>query len=472
METRLFLTMDPTGIETPVTATPVRHHGRIFTTFALFVVLTILSRVLLVAPLEQRTEATDDGRFATVWEAWRALGEEIARDDSETATAAARAVRQMAIVVNEDPVSLSDRLPTISSPAPPSVPDGLQDVWRAWRLLKVDYADLSTESFSRAAIAGLGADSDPALRYLSPDEFEDILDYFAGDTYEGIGAFVTESERGPMIDEVFTDEPADKAGLVEGDVILSVDGVSTDGLELERIVEIVKGPLGSNVELLVLSKGETAPRTVVITRATVPGPSLRSEILDGEIAYIWLFRFHRESGDEFHKKLRSLIDQGIRGLVLDMRENPGGSLGSASQIASEFLSDGIVMYEISNNGERQDWAVRYGGLAPELPLVVIVSGGSASAAEVVAGALQAHRRARLFGSTTYGKGSVQTFRQLSDGSALYITIARWYTPDGEAIQNRGITPDVSIPVLRRSPTDVPLIIAYTELLEMVNSVRE
>lgn len=464
--------MGPTRIETPVSATRVRHHGRLFTVFALFAALTILSRVLLVAPPEQRAEATDDGRFATVWEAWRTLGDEIAPDDSETSTAAARAVRQMAIVANEDPVSLSDRLPTVSSPTPPSVPEGLQDVWRAWRLLKVDYADLSTESLARAAITGLGADSDPALRYLSPDEFEDILDYFDGDTYEGIGAFVTESKRGPMIDEVFIGEPADKAGLVEGDVILSVDGKSTVGLELGRVIEIVKGPPGSEVELLILSEGETAPRTLVITRATVPGPSLRSEILDGEIGYIWLFRFHRESGDEFHKKLQSLIDQGVRGLVLDMRGNPGGSLGSAAQIASEFLSDGIVMYEISNNGEREDWAVRDGGLSPELPLVVIVSGGSASAAEVVAGALQAHRRARLFGSTTYGKGSVQTFRQLSDGSALYLTIARWYTPDGQVIQGRGIAPDVSIPVLRRSPTDVPLIVAYTELLEMVDSVRE
>jgi carboxyl-terminal processing protease len=134
------------------------------------------------------------------------------------------------------------------------------------------------------------------------------------------------------------------------------------------------------------------------------------------------------------------------------------------------------MYEVSNGGEREDWAVRDGGIAPELPLVVIVNGGSASAAEVVAGALQAHGRARLFGSRTYGKGSVQTFRQMSDGSALYLTIARWYTPDGQVIQDRGISPDVSIPVVRGSTTDVspdvPLIVAYTELLESVDSAGE
>ena len=450
----------------PTSGERTRRRGRLITAFVIFVAATIAFRVFLIAPPEQRGEVADNGRFATVWEAWRTLGNEHPADDSATSNAAAEAVKQMAIVASEDPITLSDRLLTLNADAPSSVPEGLEDVWRAWRLLRNDYADVSSETLARAAISGLGLDSDPALRYLSKDEFESLRDYFGGDTYAGIGAFVSESPRGPMIDEVFTDEPADLGGLDPGDVILSVDGQSTADLSLDRVVEIIRGPSGSMIELEILPASGTVPKTVVITRATVPGPSLRSEVLEGEIGYIWLFRFHSETGDEFRRKLAALMEEGIRGLVLDMRDNPGGSLNSAVKVASEFLSDGIVMYEISNDGARDDWPVREDGIAPDLPLAVIVNGASASAAEVIAGALQAHQRAKLFGTRTYGKGSVQTFRPLSDGSALYLTVAYWHTPDGRLIQDRGIDPDVPLSMSTRSVTDVPLVVAYSAVLDL------
>jgi carboxyl-terminal processing protease len=462
--------MNPSGSpQFPPTAQPNRH-GRLFTLFVIFLAITVGFRVLFVATPEQRAEAIDDGRFAAVWEVWQALGSEHDPDESATSTAAARAVVQMAIVADEDPSTLSDRLLSYAVAVPPSVPEGLEDVWRAWSLLKSDYASVSTESLARAAISGLG-EADAALRYLSGEEFDTIRDYFAGDTYEGIGAFVTESDAGPMIDEVFIGEPADRAGLMPGDVILTVDGVSTKGLAMERIVEIIKGPLGSDVDIEFLRPGETEPTMVIVTRATVPGPSIRSEMLEGEIAYIWLFRFHQETGGEFHRKLEALIDQGVRGVVLDMRGNPGGSVGSAIQVASEFLSGGIVMYEISNDGEREDWPVRADGLTPNIPLAVIVNRASASAAEVVAGAIQSHGRAELFGTRTYGKGSVQTFRRLRDGSGLYLTIARWYTPDGKEIQDSGIEPDVRLPFSITTIGDVPLVAAYSAVLDLADSAE-
>ena len=440
--------------------------GRFLVFTALFLAATVAFRVLLAAPPDQRAEATNDGRFATVWEAWRTIGAEGALEEAAVPEAAARAVQHMAIVAEQDPAALSSRLETMTATPPSSVPEGLGDVWRAWRLLREDEAPVSSETLARAAIAGLGAGADPALRYLSEDEFETVRDYFAGDTYEGIGAFVVATPDGPAIDEVFVGEPADRAGLRPGDVIVAVDGRSTAELDLQAMIETVKGPPGSDVRLRVLSAGETEPRDVVVTRATVPGPSLRSEVLDGDIGYIWLFRFHRGTAEEFHRRVESQMDQGARGIVLDMRYNPGGSLESAVRVASEFLSNGIVMYEVSNEGEREDWPVREGGIAPEIPLAVIVNGGSASAAEVVAGALQAHGRAQLFGARTYGKGSVQTFRQLSDGSALYLTVARWFTPDGRVIQDNGITPDVQLP-RTGSRFDVQLIAAHARVLELV-----
>ena len=449
----------------PAGANRASRPGRFFAFAALFLAATVVFRVLLVAPPDQRAEAANDGRFATVWEAWQTIGAEGAFTESRIPDAAARAVQHMAIVAQQDPVSLSDRLQTVTAAPPSLVPEGLGDVWRAWRLLRDDGSSVSVELLARAAIAGLGAETDPALRYLSKDEFEAVKDYFAGDTYEGIGAFVVGTPDGPTIDEVFIGEPADRAGLKPGDLILAVGDRSTEGLDLQQVTDAVKGPPGSDVRLRILPAGETEPREVTVTRATVPGPSLRSEVLDGDVGYIWLFRFHRGTAEEFHRRVESQIEQGIRGIVLDMRNNPGGSLDSAVSIASEFLSNGIVMYEISNDGGREDWAVREGGIAAEIPLAVIVNSASASAAEVVAGALQAHDRAQLFGATTYGKGSVQTFRQLSDGSALYLTVARWFTPDGRVIQGNGITPDVQLP--STGPRiDIHLIAAYAQVMQL------
>ncbi len=459
--------MDHPEIEHVTDASQRSRPGLFVTFLALFLAVTVAFRVLLVAPAEQRAEAADDGRFATVWEAWRALGTERELAESRTPGAAARAVQHMAIVADHDPISLSDRLESVIGTPPSSVPNGLDDVWRAWQLLRDDGSPVSTEMLTRAAIAGLGAAADPALRYLSSDEFESVRDYFEGDPYEGIGAFVIETSAGPMIEEVFVGEPAERAGLKSGDVIQAVDDRSTVGFSVQKIVELVKGPPGSDVRLSVLPAGESEPRDVIVTRATIPEPSFRSEVFEGDIAYIWLFRFHRETGEEFRRKLESLIGEGVRGIVLDMRYNPGGSLDAATSVASEFLSGGIVMYEIRNDERREDWVVQEGGVATEIPLVVVVNGHSASAAEVVAGALQAHGRADVFGTRTYGKGSVQTFRELSDGSALYLTVARWFTPDGRMIQDAGIVPDVRIP-LTGSRIDIQLVAAYSRVLGLAD----
>jgi len=196
--------------------------------------------------------------------------------------------------------------------------------------------------------------------------------------------------------------------------------------------------------------------------------------LEGDVGYIWLFRFHQGTGEEFRRTLQSLMDQGARALVLDLRYNPGGPLRGASGVASQFLSSGIVMYEITNDGKRLDWDIEKGGIARSLPLAVLANEASASSAEVVAGALQDAKRAKVYGNRSYGKGSVQTFQELSNGGALYVTVAHWYTPSGRQIQDYGIEPDVEAFPFRDGAgrtIDLPLALAYSDLLDVVQPLE-
>lgn len=438
--------------------------------FLIFVASALTFRFLMAAPPDLRTTITPERQFAVVWEAWRALETASGTHAPSGPGAAARAVEQMALVANVDPTELPARLEKVTQRPPSSVPQGLDDVWRAWRVIHSERPKTPTEAVVRAAIQGL-AGEDPAARYLDSSDYEGARDYFQGAAYEGIGAWVGEGEDNGkpivFISETMPDSPAAAAGLRRGDIILSVNGQSIEGLVQRQVVEMVRGPRGTEVQLQVRGLEETETRTVKVTRGLVNTPSLQSDISgDGMIGYIRILVFQTDTGTEFRQTLRSLLDQGIKGLVLDMRNNPGGSLRGATAVASEFLEDGIVMYEISNEGKREEWPVESNGIAQDLPLVVVVNEYSASAAEVVAGALQDRDRAKLYGTTTYGKGSVQQFQELSNGGALYATVSHWYTPGGRQIQDSGIAPDIQI--LAASPAvDVQLYAAYSDLKDLL-----
>jgi carboxyl-terminal processing protease len=449
----------------------------LFLLFAVFLSLTVLFRIAFVAPPEQRAAASQDNRFAIVWEAWRALEQNAGGEVSSPQDAALQAIASMAVAAEQDPAIVVQRVQELHQPPPASVPQGLEDVWRAWRVLRDELPDGSEDALAQAAIRGLaGGAGDPALRYLRPTEYEQARDFFGGDSFEGVGARVSDIDGAATIVEVFLGSPAEATGLKPGDRILTVDGQTTQGLTLEEVVDLIRGPQGTHVTLEVQGLDDMAPRTVVVTRETLPGESFHATIFENEIAderigYIYVGRFHRTTGSQFRESLRVMMDRGIQGLILDMRSNPGGSLQAATEVASQFLRDGVVMYEVSTqDGRKTEWAVIEGGIAADLPVVVLVNGGSASAAEVVAGALQDHERAALYGTRTYGKGSVQTFQELSDGSALYLTIAHWHTPDDHQIQDIGITPDVEIGVTYReiaAGIDRQFIIAYTDLADQV-----
>ena len=361
-------------------------------------------------------------------------------------------------------------LSSLSSPTP--TPKQLGVVDEAWSVILNDYVDkdkIDQNALSSSAIkAMLESIHDPYAAYFDAAEFKTIKQMNVQGTYGGIGAMVTIKDGQVTVIAPITGTPAEKAGIKPGDKILTIDGNSTQGMSLEEAVLKVQGNPGTKVTLEVLHQGEGIPITLVITREEVNLPSVYPEIgnttstpsttqaptvtpLPNGIAVITITYFSERTGDETVSALKSVLASGAKGIVLDLRDNPGGILDSAVTVSSQFLKQGIVLYALDSSGKKETWDVKPGGLATDMPLAVLVNGNSASASEVVAGALQDYGRAPLIGNQTFGKGSVNHFRQLSDGSAIYISIGRWYTPNGRQIEGNGLTPDI---VVTRTEQDI------------------
>jgi carboxyl-terminal processing protease len=302
---------------------------------------------------------------------------------------------------------------------------------------------LDDTELERGAIRGmLQALDDPYTSYLDPHGYEQELEALEG-KFEGIGAYVAMREGHLVILSPIPDTPAERAGLRPGDYIVEVDGEPTADLSLNEAVQRIRGPRGTEVELLILHEGDKEPVLVTITRDEIPLVSVEQH-MEGEQGYIQVFHFTQRTPGEFKEALSAVIDEGARGLVLDLRNNPGGLVSAVVDVADELLDAGIVLIEVDNQGQRREWRSRGGGLATELPVVVLVNRFSASGSEVLSGALQDRDRATIMGEVTFGKGSVNTIHVLRDGSALYLTSARWLTPLGRPIEGEGLTPDVLI----------------------------
>ncbi len=286
---------------------------------------------------------------------------------------------------------------------------------------------------------------DQHTSYLDPDMFERANATLEGEEYEGIGAWVDITGDYLTIISPMPDSPADKAGLQPGDKVFAVDGDDMTGIDGEVVRKRVIGPKDSIVTLTIIREGVEELFDVEVKRASIMVPTIDYEIRDDNIAYIRLFTFGESTGKDLKAALKELLKENPDGLILDLRYNGGGFLDTAIQVVSEFIGDGVVMYEEFGDGQRKTYKAKRGGAAIEIPLVVLINEGSASASEIVAGAIQDRGRGILVGTTSFGKGSVQVYTPLrNEQGAVRITIARWMTPDNHQIMGIGLEPDFVI----------------------------
>jgi carboxyl-terminal processing protease len=319
--------------------------------------------------------------------------------------------------------------------------------WGAWGIIQDQYVDQPVDELEmmRGAIRGmLDSLGDEHTSYMDPDEYMQANIPLDG-SYEGIGAWVDPDAEYLTIVSPMPDSPAERAGLKPGDEVVAIDGEDMTGVDGNLVIRRVLGEAGTAVRLTIRREGEPELLEFEIVREKIVIPSVEGEMLEGNIAYIYLYNFGADTTDELQTNLEVLLAQEPIGLILDLRLNGGGYLTAAIEVASEFISDGVIMTEQFGDGREQVYEAKPGGLATEIPLVVLVNAGSASASEIVAGAIQDQERGLLVGEKTYGKGSVQNWIPLpQDSGAVRVTIARWYTPNGRQIHQIGLTPDIEI----------------------------
>ena len=322
-----------------------------------------------------------------------------------------------------------------------------QPFWQAWDLIHKQYVDqpVEDEQLMRGAISGmLDSLGDPYTGYMDPDQFRQANAPLEGE-YEGIGAWVDPTGEFLTIISPMEGSPAEAAGLKSGDQIIAVDTVSVVGKDPNLVLREVLGPAGTSVVLTIQREGTEAPFDVSIIREKIVIPLVTSKMLDNNIAYLQVLQFGDKTEADVRTALRDLLKNDPKGLILDLRNDPGGFLDTAIGVTSQFIGDGVIMYEEHGSGEKVTFTARSGGLALEIPLVVLVNEGSASASEITAGAIQDRGRGTLVGTTTFGKGTVQSWSTLvNDQGAVKVTIAHWLTPNERQIHGIGLTPDVVV----------------------------
>jgi carboxyl-terminal processing protease len=337
---------------------------------------------------------------------------------------------------------------------PEDLTELFEPFWQAWEIIHTDFVDqpVDDEVLLQGAIRGmLESLGDEHTSYMNPDEYRQANIPLEGE-YEGIGAWVDPDAEFLTIVSPMPGSPAEKAGLLPGDQIIAVDGENVTGIDGNLVIRRVLGPAGTNVILTIHRDGEPEPFDVTITRARITIPSVEYHMLEEDIGYVQLFTFGNTTTRDLQSALEDLLAENPRGLILDLRNNGGGFLTTAIEVASEFIDEGVVLYEQFGDGSRDTFYATGEGMATEIPLVVLVNEGTASASEIVAGAIQDHERGVLVGVTTFGKGSVQTWRELTNNQgAIRVTIARWLTPDEKQIHGVGLEPDEVIELPQPEP---------------------
>jgi len=318
----------------------------------------------------------------------------------------------------------------------------LTEVQQAARLIQADYVDSSvdTKKLSRGTVQGLvNSLGDPFTIYFDPEQYRRLQQSYQG-KYTGIGIYLSFGSAYPVITGTVPGSPAASAGLKSGDQIVKVGDKDIKGITADQATALIQGPEGSQVTITILRGVETM--TLTMTRAEIQVPTVRTATVGNHVLYARIYQFASNTSSEFSTALKSGLPGSV-GMVLDLRGDPGGFISAADDVISQFVSSGETFETHGRSGVNRHQVGSLHG-APSVPLVVLVDANSASAAEIVAGSLQVHKRAKLVGTTTYGKGSVQEDFPLSDGSDLHLTVERWFLPNGQTIDHKGLTPDVSV----------------------------
>lgn len=322
--------------------------------------------------------------------------------------------------------------------------------WNVWDRLESDYLDKKAINHTQmvlGAIQGMVASlDDPYTVFLKPTENKEAKEDLNG-SFEGVGIQLGYKEDQLAVVAPLAGTPAQKAGVKAGDLILKIDDNSTTGLSLDEAAKKIRGPKGTKVKLTLLHSGEKETYEVDLSRETILVASVEVEFLnDGKIAHLKLLKFGDRTSEEWEKAVQTIIDQKpeVQGIILDLRNNPGGYLTGSIFIASEFLNSGTVVQQEYASGTKETYSVNRKGKLLTQPLVVLVNEGSASSSEIVAGSLQDHSRAKIVGTKSFGKGTIQEAQDLANGAGLHITTARWLLPSGQSINKVGVKPDIEV----------------------------
>ncbi len=318
--------------------------------------------------------------------------------------------------------------------------------WDTWELISERYVDqpVSQTQLLYGAIDGLvNSLEDPHSLFLTPEVNEDFLQELSG-SFFGVGAEIAIKNKQLQIVAPLPDTPAERAGLRPGDLIFKIDEMETAGISIDYAVSKIRGQKGTSVVLTIYREGEDQAREITIVRDEIKITSVSWKMLEGNIAYIELRYFNGDTASEFKRMAKEIVTQNPDHIILDMRNNPGGFLDTAIQIASQFIEEGTIVSEQSFDGVVVESPAVGKALLAGYPVTVLINEGSASASEIVAGALKDYNVATVIGMQSFGKGSVQTLYDLPDGSSVKLTIAKWLTPSGATIEGEGITPDIIV----------------------------
>ena len=315
------------------------------------------------------------------------------------------------------------------------------------------------------AISGMLSSLDPHSAYLPPENFKKMEEHTTGD-FGGLGMEVAMEDGLVKIVSPIDDTPAKRAGVLAGDLVIKLDDLPVKGKSLMDAIKIMRGKPGTKIKLTILREGEARPLVIEITRAVIKTTSVKQKLLTDNIGYVRVSQFQLRTGPDVVKAIKKLEDENesdLNGLVLDLRNNPGGVLRAAVQVSDAFLNEGLIVYtEGRSERTKVSFEAEDGDSMNGRPIVILINEGSASASEIVAGALQDQKRAIIAGRTSFGKGSVQTLMPLSNGGAIKVTTARYYTPKGRSIQAKGIEPDIVIERVKVEKLEKPVFARVKE----------